>query len=100
MDVRRSVADPLFDARINILGTINLLEAARKANVRRVLFVSSGGAVYGGQEAFPPPEAHPTNPVSPHRVSKRAGELYALFYQAEDQLPFMALRYAHLYRPR
>ena len=100
MDVRRSVADPLFDARVNILGTINLLDAARKANVRRVLFVSSGGAVYGEQEAFPAPESHPTNPVSPYGVSKRTGELYAFFYQAEYQLPFVALRYANVYGPR
>jgi UDP-glucose 4-epimerase len=100
MDVRRSVADPLFDARINVLGTINLLEGARKANVRRVLFVSSGGAVYGEQAEFPAPETHPTNPVSPYGVSKRAGELYAFFYQAEYQLPFVALRYANVYGPR
>jgi UDP-glucose 4-epimerase len=100
MDVRRSVADPLFDARVNVLGTINLLEGARKANVRRVLFVSSGGAVYGEQEAFPAPESHPTNPVSPYGVSKRAGELYAFFFQAEYQLPFIALRYANVYGPR
>ncbi|HJQ82561.1 MAG TPA: NAD-dependent epimerase/dehydratase family protein [Candidatus Binatia bacterium] len=100
MDVRRSVADPAFDARTNILGTINLLEAARKANVRRVLFVSSGGAAYGEQEQFPAPETHPTNPVSPYGVSKRAGELYAFFYQAEYQIPFVALRYANVYGPR
>ena len=100
MDVRRSVADPLFDARVNILGTVNLLEAARKANVRRVLLVSSGGAVYGEQEAFPASETHSTNPVSPYGVSKRAGELYAFFYQAEYQLPFVALRYANVYGPR
>ena len=100
MDVRRSVTDPLFDARVNILGTVNLLEGARRANVRRVLFVSSGGAVYGEQEAFPAPESHPTNPVSPYGVSKRAGELYAFFYQAEYQLPFVALRYANVYGPR
>ena len=100
MDVRRSVADPLFDARVNILGTVNLLEAARKANVRRVLLVSSGGAVYGEQETFPAPESHPTNPVSPYGVSKRAGELYAFFFQAEYQVPFVALRYANVYGPR
>ncbi|HLK12718.1 MAG TPA: NAD-dependent epimerase/dehydratase family protein, partial [Candidatus Binatia bacterium] len=100
MDVRRSVADPLFDARTNILGTINLLEGARRANVRRVLFVSSGGAVYGEQEIFPAPETHPTNPVSPYGVSKRAGELYAFFYQAEYHIPFVALRYANVYGPR
>jgi UDP-glucose 4-epimerase len=100
MDVRRSVADPAFDARVNIVGTINLLEGARKANVRRVLFVSSGGAVYGEQETFPAPESHPTNPVSPYGVSKRAGELYCFFYQTEYQLPFVALRYANVYGPR
>jgi UDP-glucose 4-epimerase len=100
MDVRRSVADPVFDARTNIIGLIQCLEGARKANVRRVIFVSSGGAAYGEQEAFPAPETHPTNPVSPYGVSKRAGELYAFFYRAEYQLPFFALRYANVYGPR
>jgi len=100
MDVRRSVADPVFDARVNIVGLIQCLEGARKANVRRVIFVSSGGAAYGEQEAFPAPETHPTNPVSPYGVSKRAGELYAFFYRAEYQLPFFALRYANVYGPR
>src|SRR6185503_14173235 len=100
MDVRRSVADPVFDARTNIIGLIQCLEGARKSNVRRVIFVSSGGAAYGEQETFPAPETHPTNPVSPYGVSKRAGELYAFFYQAEYQLPFFALRYANVYGPR
>jgi UDP-glucose 4-epimerase len=100
MDVRRSVADPVFDARVNLIGLIQCLEGARKANVRRVIFVSSGGAAYGEQEAFPAPETHPTNPVSPYGVSKRAGELYAFFYRAEYQLPFFALRYANVYGPR
>jgi UDP-glucose 4-epimerase len=100
MSVRNSVEDPLHDARINILGTINLFEAARQAGVRRVLFVSSGGAVYGDQETFPASEGHATNPLSPYGVSKRAGELYAFFYQAEYKLPFVALRYANVYGPR
>jgi UDP-glucose 4-epimerase len=100
MDVRRSVADPVFDARTNILGTIGLLEASRQAGVKRVLFVSSGGAVYGEQETFPAPETHPTWPVSPYGVSKRAGELYAFFYQTEYRLPFLAFRYANVYGPR
>ena len=100
MDVRKSVADPLFDAKVNILGTINCLEGARKANVRRVIFVSSGGAAYGEQEVFPAPETHPTNPLSPYGVSKRSGELYAFFYQAEYQIPFFAMRYANVYGPR
>jgi UDP-glucose 4-epimerase len=100
MDVRRSVADPLFDARINVLGTIGLLEAARGAGVKKVLFVSSGGAVYGEQETFPAPESHPTWPVSPYGVSKRSGELYVFFYQAAYDLPFVAFRYANVYGPR
>jgi UDP-glucose 4-epimerase len=100
MSVRNSVADPLFDARVNVLGVINLLEAARQAGVRRVLFVSSGGAVYGEQETFPAPESHPTTPLSPYGVSKRAGELYASFYHAEYRLPCVALRYANVYGPR
>jgi UDP-glucose 4-epimerase len=100
MDVRRSVADPVFDARVNILGTIGLLEAARQAGVRKFLFVSSGGAVYGEQETFPAPESHPTWPVSPYGVSKRSGELYAHFFSAEYGLPFVAFRYANVYGPR
>jgi len=100
IDVRRSVADPLLDARINVLGTIGLLDAARQAGVRRFVFVSSGGAVYGEQEVFPAPETHPTWPVSPYGVSKRAGELYAHFFQAQYGLPFVALRYANVYGPR
>jgi nucleoside-diphosphate-sugar epimerase len=75
MDVRKSVADPIFDAETNILGTIDLLAAARDAGVKKFLFVSSGGAVYGEQETFPAPETHPTWPVSPYGVSKRSGEL-------------------------
>jgi UDP-glucose 4-epimerase len=100
MDVRRSVADPLFDARTNILGTIALLEASRQAGVKKVLFVSSGGAVYGEQETFPAPETHQTWPVSPYGVSKRSGELYCHFYLAEYRMPFVAFRYANVYGPR
>ncbi|MGH7894440.1 MAG: NAD-dependent epimerase/dehydratase family protein [Candidatus Binatia bacterium] len=100
MDVRKSVADPIFDARTNILGTIELLKAARDAQVKRFLFVSSGGAVYGEQETFPAPETHPTWPVSPYGVSKRAGELYAFFFMSEYRLPFCAFRYANVYGPR
>jgi len=100
MDVRRSVADPIFDARVNVLGTIGLLEAARSAGVGKFLLVSSGGAVYGEQETFPAPESHPTWPVSPYGVSKRSGELYAHFFSVEYGLPFVAFRYANVYGPR
>jgi UDP-glucose 4-epimerase len=100
MDVRKSVADPIFDAETNILGTIELLKAARDAQVKKFLLVSSGGAVYGEQEIFPAPESHPTWPVSPYGVSKRSGELYAHFFLAEYGLPFVAFRYANVYGPR
>jgi UDP-glucose 4-epimerase len=100
MDVRRSVADPVFDADLNILGFLNLLEGARAAGVRRVIFASSGGAVYGEQDVFPAPESHPTAPVSPYGISKRAGELYLFYYHAQHGLPYVALRYANVYGPR
>lgn len=100
MDVRHSVADPAFDARVNILGFLNLLEASKNAGVKKVIFASSGGAVYGEQEAFPAPEAHATNPASPYGVSKRAGELYLSYYQQAFHLPYIALRYANVYGPR
>jgi len=100
MDVRKSVADPIFDAQTNILGTINLLTASRDAGVKKFLFVSSGGAAYGEQEIFPAPETHPTWPVSPYGVSKRSGELYAHFFMAEYGLEFVAMRYANVYGPR
>lgn len=100
MDVRRSVADPLFDARINILGMLNLLEGAREAGVTKILFASSGGTVYGEQEAFPATEDHPTHPICPYGVSKRTGEHYLHFYNVEYRIPYIALRYANIYGPR
>ncbi|HWH76920.1 MAG TPA: NAD-dependent epimerase/dehydratase family protein [Candidatus Binatus sp.] len=100
MDVRRSVADPTFDARVNILGFINLLEGCKNAGVKKVIFASSGGAVYGEQESFPAPESHVTQPASPYGVSKRSGELYLSYYHQAFDLPYIALRYANVYGPR
>ena len=100
MDVRRSVAEPGFDAEQNILGLLNLLEASRRAGVARVVFSSTGGAIYGEQEAFPAPETHPTRPVSPYGVSKAAGELYLGYYRAQWGLRSVSLRYANVYGPR
>jgi len=99
-EVRRSVADPAFDARVNVLGLINLLEAARLAGTRRVLFASSGGAAYGEQDEFPAPESHKLEPVSPYGVSKRASELYLSCYRAMYGLEYTAMRYANVYGPR
>jgi UDP-glucose 4-epimerase len=100
MDVRRSVADPGFDAQVNILGTLNLLEAAREAGVERVLFASSGGAVYGEQSEFPAPESHPQQPISPYGITKATGEHYLSFYHAVQGIPYVALRYSNVFGPR
>jgi len=100
MDVRRSVEDPRFDAECNILGMLNLLEASRKSGVKKFIFSSTGGAIYGEQEVFPAPESHPTRPVSPYGVSKAAGELYLGYYKAQYGLDYVALRYANVYGPR
>jgi len=100
ISVRRSVDDPLFDARENILGTVNLLEAARRHGVRKIIFASSGGAGYGEQEYFPADERHPTRPVSPYGVAKMAVEGYLHFYRVQYGLEYTALRYANVYGPR
>jgi len=100
MDVRHSVTDPTFDARVNIIGFINLLEGCKSAGVKKVIFASSGGAVYGEQEVFPAPETHRTEPASPYGVSKRTGELYLSYYRQAYGLTYIALRYANVYGPR
>ncbi|MEW6682057.1 MAG: NAD-dependent epimerase/dehydratase family protein [Nitrospirota bacterium] len=100
MDVRRSVKDPLFDGQVNILGTVNLLEQAVKVGTKRVIFASSGGAVYGEQEQFPAAEPHPTRPVSPYGISKLAGEHYLYYYGRTYGLQWTSLRYANVYGPR
>lgn len=100
MDVRRSVSDPLFDARVNILGLINLMEGCKGLRIKKVIYASSGGAVYGEQEIFPAPEEHLTRPLSPYGVSKLAGEYYLSCYQHAFGIPYLALRYANVYGPR
>jgi UDP-glucose 4-epimerase len=100
MDVRRSVADPVFDARINVLGFLNLLEAGREAGLKKVIFASSGGAIYGEQENFPAAEEHPMRPASPYGVSKLTGENYLAYYHRAFGIPYVALRYANVYGPR
>jgi UDP-glucose 4-epimerase len=100
MDVRRSVADPTFDARTNILGFLNLLEAAKDVSVKKVIFSSSGGAVYGDRKPIPAGEDHPTLPLSPYGVSKLTGELYLGYYFSAFGMPYVALRYANVYGPR
>jgi len=89
MDVRRSVENPGNDAEINILGGINLLQSSVKHRVKKFIFASTGGAIYGEQDYFPADEKHPLNPVSPYGISKLAFEKYLYFYNIQH-----ALRYA------
>jgi UDP-glucose 4-epimerase len=100
MDVRRSVADPAFDAQVNLVGFINLMEAGRAHGLGRVIFSSTGGAIYGEQECFPCDEEHPQRPVSPYGVAKLATEKYLFFYHAQYGIDYVALRYANVYGPR
>ncbi|MDQ6883145.1 MAG: NAD-dependent epimerase/dehydratase family protein [Candidatus Dormibacteraeota bacterium] len=98
--VRRSVEDPVFDARVNVLGTAGLLQACARHKVRRFLFASTGGALYGEADVTPTPEDFPTRPVSPYGASKLAAEGYLRTFHALHGLPFVALRYANVYGPR
>jgi UDP-glucose 4-epimerase len=100
MDVRRSVADPAFDAQVNLVGFLNLIEAARRHGLKRVIFSSTGGAIYGEQEQFPCDEDHPRRPISPYGVAKFATEAYLFFYKAQYAINYVALRYANVYGPR
>jgi UDP-glucose 4-epimerase len=100
MDVRVSVDDPRFDASVNVDGLLNLLEAARHAGVKRVLFVSSGGVVYGEPEERPTRESAAKVPESPYGVTKLAGEQYLYYYHRVHGLEYAALRYANVYGPR
>ena len=100
MDVRRSVADPAFDANTNIIGTINLLQNSVRNGVRKFIFASTGGAVYGEQNYFPADENHPTSPLSPYGISKLAVEKYLFFYSTQYKLNYTVLRYANIYGPR
>ena len=102
IDVRRSVADPYFDASINVGGTANLLEASRGAGVRRFVFVSTGGAIYGegdGQD-LPLGEGAPVEPLSPYGQSKFAAEGYVALYRRLYGLPGISLRLGNVYGPR
>jgi UDP-glucose 4-epimerase len=100
MDVRKSVEDPIFDAQVNVLGTLNVLQQAIKHGVRKVVFSSSGGAIYGEQEIYPVPESHVTRPLSPYGISKFCGEQYLSYYQRVSGLQIVSLRYANVYGPR
>ena len=100
MDVRRSVDDPLFDADVNVLGSIKLIELARKHQVKRFIYISTGGAVYGEPEYLPCDEAHPINPICPYGASKHTVEHYLYMYHELYDLDYIVLRYPNVYGPR
>lgn len=100
MDVRRSVADPRFDAGVNVLGFLNLMEAARRSGLGRVIFASTGGAIYGEPDFVPQDESHPLRPLSPYGITKLCTERYLYYYEQEHGIPYVALRYANVYGPR
>ncbi len=100
IDLRRSVIHPWHDAEVNILGTLNLLECARRYGVKRVIFASTGGAIYGEQVIYPASESHPAQPQSPYGVAKLAIEHYLHYYHAVHNLRSVVLRYANVYGPR
>jgi UDP-glucose 4-epimerase len=100
IDVRVSIADPVYDARLNVLGTINLLEASRQAGVRKLVHTSSGGSIYGSPDTLPIDETVPVSPESPYAAGKAAGELYLNVYRTTYGLASTALALANVYGPR
>ena len=100
IDVRRGVREPVFDASVNILGSITLLEAAVAHKVRRFVYISSAGATYGEPEALPVPEGYPANPVTPYGISKHSVEHYLDMFSVLYSLPFVVLRYGNVFGPR
>ena len=102
VDVRRSVADPCFDGDVNVIGTLRVLEGARRAGAERVVFAASGGTLYGEPDPgdLPVKESHPQRPLSPYGVSKKAAIDYLVAYRELHALEFVALALANVYGPR
>ncbi len=100
MSVLRSMKDPLYDADVNVKGLITLMEAGRKNGLRKVVFASSGGVIYGEPVHTPQHEDHPLAPMSPYGISKMASEKYLHFYWKVYGIPTVSLRYANVYGPR
>jgi UDP-glucose 4-epimerase len=100
LSVRLSVEDPLYDSSVNVLGGLNVFNCSSQCKVKKVIFASSGGTVYGEQEKFPADESHSTDPISPYGVAKLASEKYLNYFNNAYGLKYMALRYANIYGPR
>ncbi len=100
IDVRQSVQDPRYDLMVNVYGSLNVIEAAVQHGVSRLLFSSTGGAIYGEQEYFPADERHPTAPCSPYGITKLCVEKYLHYYHIEKGLTYTVFRYTNVYGPR
>jgi UDP-glucose 4-epimerase len=100
IDVRRSVAEPLFDAEVNVLGSLNLIECAKNYAVKHFIYISTGGAAYGEPEYLPCDEAHPVNPIAQYGASKHTVEHYLYMYHENYGLNYTVLRYPNVYGPR
>jgi len=100
VDVRKSLQNPILDVQVNISGSINLLRSCQKHKVKKVIFASTGGAIYGEQSYFPADEKHLELPISPYGVAKLSVEKYLHFYKEVYGIPYVAVRYANVYGPR
>jgi len=100
IDVRKSVTDPVFDARVNVLGSIGLLQACTRHGVRKVVYASTGGALYGEGRQLPATEEHPVNPEAPYGASKHTVEHYLFIWKLLHGLDYTVLRYPNVYGPR
>ncbi len=100
MDVRRSVDEPIFDAHTNVIGSLNVIGSALQVGVEKIIYASTGGAIYGELDYSPADEEHPIRPLSPYGISKHAVEHYLYLYQHLEGLNFTVLRYANVYGPR
>lgn len=101
IEVRKSVDDPGFDAQVNIVGSLNLLQTAKDLpNLKKFIFASTGGAIYGDADQMPTPETYDAWPISPYGIAKLSVEHYLYYYHQIYNLPYIALRYGNVYGPR
>ncbi|KKQ80376.1 MAG: UDP-glucose 4-epimerase [Parcubacteria group bacterium GW2011_GWC2_38_7] len=100
MNVNRSVDDPIFDADVNIIGSLNVLDNCVEYGVKKIMFSSTGGALYGEAEVVPTPEDYPCTPISPYGIAKLTVENYIRFFAEQHGLKYGITRYANVYGPR